>query len=237
MQDWRETYLDLFAAARSETDIFRELSIAVSHLGFEYCSFGTCVPFPISTPRFTLQSNYPNDWKTRYVGSNYFAIDPTVRHGLTQSLPLVWRTSGQTQSPEFWEDAAHHGLRHGWCMPTLSRNGPAGLVTMVRSGEPIDRCELACKEYRMRWLVHAVSGAMCPDFAAKLAPEYAVELTNREREVLKWSASGKTYVEIGMILSVDERTVKFHLVNAMRKLNATNKTEAAVKAAVLGLLW
>ncbi|WP_409364366.1 LuxR C-terminal-related transcriptional regulator [Burkholderia sp. Bp8991] len=34
-----------------------------------------------------------------------------------------------------------------------------------------------------------------------------------------------------------ERTVKFHLVNAMRKLNSANKTEAAVKAAMLGLLF
>ncbi|WP_323120312.1 autoinducer binding domain-containing protein [Burkholderia alba] len=237
MQMWRETYLDLFAAAQSEADIFRELSFAVRELGFEYCSFGTCVPFPISNPRFTLQSNYPDAWETRYVSSNYFAIDPTVRHGLTQSMPLVWRTNGQTQSPEFWEEAAHHGLRYGWSMPTLCRNGPVGLVTMVRSGEPIDRRELVSKEYRMLWLVDAVSGAMRADFATRLAPEYAVELTGREREALKWSASGKTYVEIGMIMSVDERTVKFHLVNTMRKLNAMNKTEAAVKAAMLGLLW
>jgi DNA-binding CsgD family transcriptional regulator len=103
----------------------------------------------------------------------------------------------------------------------------------VRSGEPIDPLELVSKEYRMLWLVNAVSGAMQADFAAR----YAVELTSREREALRWSASGKTYVEIGMIMSVDERTVKFHLVNTMRKLNAMNKTEAAVKAAMLGLLW
>jgi DNA-binding CsgD family transcriptional regulator len=30
--------------------------------------------------------------------------------------------------------------------------------------------------------------------------------------------------------------VKFHLVNAMRKLRASNKTEAAVKASLSGLL-
>jgi DNA-binding CsgD family transcriptional regulator len=237
MQMWRETYLDLFASARSEADVFRELSRAVKELGFEYCSFGTCVPFPISNPRFTLQSDYPRAWEDRYVSSNYFAVDPTVRHGMTQSTPLVWQADHQTQSPEFWEEAAHFGLRHGWCMPTVCRNGPIGLVTMVRSDDPIERRELASKEYRMSWLVDAVSVAMGADFAARLAPEYAVELTGREREALKWSASGKTYVEIGMIMSVDERTVKFHLVNTMRKLNAMNKTEAAVKAAMLGLLW
>ncbi|SMG00591.1 hypothetical protein BSIN_3723 [Burkholderia singularis] len=44
-------------------------------------------------------------------------------------------------------------------------------------------------------------------------------------------------MEIGKIMFIDERTVKFHLVNTMRKLNASNKTEAAVKAAMLGLLF
>ncbi|MNT93498.1 Regulatory protein SdiA [compost metagenome] len=71
----------------------------------------------------------------------------------------------------------------------------------------------------------------------RLMPEAGVNLTNREQDSLKWSATGKTYSEIGEILSVDERTVKFHLGNAMRKLNAANKTEAVVKAALMGKLF
>ncbi len=237
MHTWRETYLNSFAAAKSESEVFREFSTASRELGFEHCSFGMRVPFPISSPRFVLQSDYPDAWRERYVRDNYFAIDPTVRHGLTQSLPLTWQANGQTQSADFWEEAAHHGLRYGWCMPAGCRNGPIGLVTMVRSDEPIDERELMCKEYRMLWLVKAVNCAMGSHVAEQSAPEYAAELTSRERETLKWSAAGKTYLEIGMILSIDERTVKFHLVNTMRKLNAMNKTEAAVKAAMLGLLW
>jgi hypothetical protein len=31
--------------------------------------------------------------------------------------------------------------------------------------------------------------------------------------------------------------VTFHIGNVVKKLNATNKTAAAVRAAVLGLLW
>ncbi|MFD2883846.1 LuxR C-terminal-related transcriptional regulator [Pseudomonas lini] len=46
----------------------------------------------------------------------------------------------------------------------------------------------------------------------------------------------KTYVEISIILNIDTRTVKFHLVNSMRKLQASNKAEAAVKASLMGLL-
>ncbi|WPX16984.1 helix-turn-helix transcriptional regulator [Pseudomonas sp. 10S4] len=62
-------------------------------------------------------------------------------------------------------------------------------------------------------------------------------LTAREKETLKWTAVGKTYVEISIILNIDTRTVKFHLVNSMRKLQASNKAEAAVKASLMGLLF
>ncbi|SAL35820.1 N-acylhomoserine lactone dependent regulatory protein [Caballeronia peredens] len=237
MNAWTAKYLDSFAAAKSEADVFVQLTTAAQDLGFERCSFGLRVPLPVCKPQFALRSNYPEGWVERYVSQNYFAVDPTVRHGLSQSGPMIWRADSQTQSVDFWEEAAHFGLRHGWCMPSISRTGVIGLVTMARSSEPVEERELAGKEYQMSWLASATNATMGVHLLVQLAPEYAVELTAREREALKWSAAGKTYSEMGKVMRVDGRTVKFHLVNAMRKLNATNKTEAAVKAAMLGLLF
>lgn len=61
-------------------------------------------------------------------------------------------------------------------------------------------------------------------------------LSEREREVLRWAAVGKTSCEIGMILGVTERTINFHVASAISKLNASNKTHAAVKALLLGII-
>lgn len=61
-------------------------------------------------------------------------------------------------------------------------------------------------------------------------------LSTRELEVMRWAAEGKTSYEIGIILGLTERTVNFHVAKAIFKLNASNKTHAAVKAAVLGLI-
>jgi DNA-binding CsgD family transcriptional regulator len=71
----------------------------------------------------------------------------------------------------------------------------------------------------------------------KLVPEARVMMTAREREVLRWTAEGKTAYKISRILTVSERTVNFHINNVVNKLGATNKTQAAVKAAALGLLF
>ena len=71
----------------------------------------------------------------------------------------------------------------------------------------------------------------------KLAPETQITLTSREKEVLCWTAEGKTAYEIAHILNVSERTVNFHINNAIAKLETSNKTQAAVKATALGMLY
>lgn len=70
----------------------------------------------------------------------------------------------------------------------------------------------------------------------KLMPEAAAKLTVREIEVLRWTADGKTSSEVGEIMHISERTVNFHVTNTLLKLGAANKTGAAIKAAILGLL-
>ncbi|MDE1960346.1 MAG: helix-turn-helix transcriptional regulator, partial [Xanthomonadaceae bacterium] len=52
----------------------------------------------------------------------------------------------------------------------------------------------------------------------------------REREVLRWTAVGKTVSEIAATLGISARTVTFHITNILRKLHAANKTEAVSKA-------
>ena len=61
-------------------------------------------------------------------------------------------------------------------------------------------------------------------------------LSKREVECLKWAAAGKTDVEISLILDLSRATVRFHLRNASRKLNAVNKSQVLFKAAQLGYI-
>jgi DNA-binding NarL/FixJ family response regulator len=63
-----------------------------------------------------------------------------------------------------------------------------------------------------------------------------IRLTDREREALTWAARGKSSAEIAVILHISERTVNFHVDNAMRKLGAATRIQAAVKSVLLGLI-
>jgi DNA-binding response OmpR family regulator len=63
-----------------------------------------------------------------------------------------------------------------------------------------------------------------------------VGLRDREVETLTWAARGKTFAEIGTILSLSKRTVEFHLENARRKLGVATRTQALIKAAAGNLI-
>jgi DNA-binding CsgD family transcriptional regulator len=53
-------------------------------------------------------------------------------------------------------------------------------------------------------------------------------LSQREREVLRLASGGSTNQEIGVHLGLSVHAVKFHLASVYRKLEVSNRTEAAV---------
>jgi len=55
-------------------------------------------------------------------------------------------------------------------------------------------------------------------------------LSDREVEVLRLGAVGKSNQEIAVILSISNNTVKFHMKNIFIKLNVSNRTEAVMVA-------
>lgn len=54
-------------------------------------------------------------------------------------------------------------------------------------------------------------------------------LSEREIEILEWVRSGKTNIEIGMILQISSYTVKNHLQRVFRKINVSNRAQAVGK--------
>lgn len=95
-------------------------------------------------------------------------------------------------------------------------------------------------------LVHAVhaiaegESALSPSVAKKLvqrasggenSSDKIVEpLTERELEVLRLAAKGMSNKQIGITLSISDRTVQGHLANIYSKLHVTTRTEAVLFA-------
>lgn len=236
MDSWQETQIQSLLSAETEIDLFAALSRAANELDFEYCAYGMRMPLPISRPKLFMLNNYSQDWQQRYTQENYLIVDPTVAHGSCSVTPLVWADKVFVTCRPFWEDARAHGLRVGWAQSCHDAKGVGGLLTLARSHDDLSPKELGDRSLKMSWLAQAAHEGMAQLLVSKLMPEAAVDLSAREIEVLRWTAEGKTSRDVSEIMRIAERTVNFHVNNSLIKLGAANKTAAAIKAAMLGLL-
>ena len=114
-----------------------------------------------------------------------------------------------------------HALQAGACGYLLKRTSAAGIIGAINEvsngGAPMTS-EIARK------LVHAFqtpSGSTSPD----------VELTQREREVLKLMSEGSTDKKIAADLNLSYHTVKVHARNIYEKLHIHSRAEAVMKYA------
>ncbi|MDA8389394.1 MAG: autoinducer binding domain-containing protein [Gammaproteobacteria bacterium] len=236
MKLWLEDTLSRMHSARTENELFETLRVASRTIGFDHCAYGLRIPTNLSNPKTILFNTYPAQWRERYASADYITIDPTVRHGFVSAAPLVWTDDVFREVPEFWEDARSHGLRHGWAQSSIDSHGVRGMLTLSRSNEPLLETELRENGYQMMWLTHITHQRMSELVVRRMLPEATVALSGREKDVLRWTAEGKTSGEIGIIMHLKERTVNFHLANAVAKLSCANKTAAVARACLLGLL-
>jgi LuxR family quorum-sensing system transcriptional regulator SolR len=233
---WQDDQLQILLTEKDKYWVFDKLVDLARQLGFDHCAYGMRSPLPLSRQNIVMINNYPARWQAEYAHRNYLAVDPSVRHALTSTQPVLWSDDFFAGARDFWEDARGHGLRYGWAQPCRDPNGTLGMLTVARSGEAVSDVELQEKSNRLAWLAQVAHLAMTRVLIKKLVPEANVRLSCQETIVIRWTAEGKTTAEISVIMGLSVRTVTFHIGNVVKKLNASNKTAAAVRAAVLGLL-
>lgn len=236
MDPWQEIQIQASLTAQSDIEFFEILSRAAVSLGFEKCAYGMRIPFPISQPKIILLNNYPESWQESYIRNNYWEIDPTVAHCMKSVMPIIWSDELFSSCRSFWEEARTHGLRVGWTQSCFDSRRVGGLLTLARSCKEISHSELASNSLKMSWLAQLAHERLSRFYMQKHMPEASITLTQREIEVMRWTADGKTASEIGEIMNISFGTVNFHINNAVAKLGMANKTAAAIKAILLNLV-
>ena len=125
-------------------------------------------------------------------------------------------------------------LMNSLSFPVTGKNGDIGMLILASS---VDLCHLNTTKEQLSYTqefaqnIHQVAMHLVD----KKSTVDRQKLTQRESECLRWAAIGKTNWEIGEILGISKRTVLFHLHNAGKKLQTSNRYHTLARAVSLGL--
>ena len=105
--------------------------------------------------------------------------------------------------------------------------GAAGYILKTAEGREIVRAVRATAAGQA-----VIDPAVAPRLIARLTqPSHSGDtLTERERDVLRLAARGRTNKQIGADLAISDRTVQNHLANIYAKLEVASRTEAVTAA-------
>ncbi|MFT7578070.1 MAG: LuxR family quorum sensing-dependent transcriptional regulator [Alphaproteobacteria bacterium] len=227
--------------------------------GYGFCSFDFVDAGDTTSREPFYLGTSQEAWIDAYVSNEFVRVDPCVARVRRTNLPFVWadvmvhetRRGPKSGGQRLMEAASDFGYTEGLVIPChfrdrLGRDRSASSVFFW--SDPLQRFEFlltqkrqelhllmiyfiqACLDIRDREMKSMVSAT------ANNQGRTVGSLTDRERDVLSWAARGKTTSEIADILGLKSDTVEVYFKNNLRKLQASNRTQAVAKALVHGLI-
>ena len=208
------------------------MSRVVARFGFE----GLFVSWLRASPSqpyddLVLAAQCPCEFRAVYASRGYVQFDPNVQRALSSARPFEWSVSAcesqesqEHRVREVMRFLADFGFKRGFVVPIHNADGFEAGVGMV--GDKLD----FPPEIKPGLHLMALYAFERVRQLVVTTAEEMPSLTKREREVLAWSAQGKSAWEIGEILQLTKRTVDEHAQTAMRKLGASNRTHAVAIA-------
>ncbi|ORM74916.1 transcriptional regulator SdiA [Pantoea wallisii] len=232
---WRGETEKQFQALTEVMELKSLLQTHIEALGFDAFAFLVQHPVPFTRPRIFLFSTYPEKWLKRYESQNFYAIDPILVLCQQPGRGVEWTQDVFAEAGAFWAEANAAGLQSGFSCSAMASNRAIGILSISsqRSGQTqLRRVQLEVQLHFLAELSLRVLDRLNDSSMVVLSNDFS----QRELEILKWTAEGKTSVEISLILAISEHTVNFHQKNMQKRFNVSNKTQIACYAAAIGLI-
>lgn len=175
----------------------------------------------------------PADYVEHYVSQRHVEHDPVITELRRSLAPFTWediRTKRRLSKIEHLiiDEAKDFGADDGLVIPIVSAIGSIGLFSSCGRMPHLSQRARSALEIIGMYSYHALQRTLVQK--RREQREKNILLTAREREIMKWVATGKSDDEIAEILTIGRETVTTHVENAKRKLNATRRTYAVVQA-------
>lgn len=216
-------------------------------LGYEAMICG--VGFTIERPDQGHNGSYGHKFHALNFPLDYFydlssadgSIDSPLMQNWRRTLKPVYFENGRDDddySPEWVKTFNKYDLRNIIGHATLDRHSVVGnyfIYARLRDEVGPEQAEL------LELITPSLSLALTRAFETEECTEEfpgAVKalISNKQREILQWIYHGKTNWEISKIMEINEDTIKYHVDQAMNKLNVKTRAQAVGRALEIGAI-
>ena len=236
-----EEFITLSNGASSQEEVFALFQRALKELGYDSVVYSLLTDHPSIGRKagHGVMGNYPRDWMDYYMAKGYFAKDPIPKRAFTTAAAYTWEHVVETCSisnrqKRLMHEAEEARLKSGAAVAIYGPNFEVAGVGLASSTGGVNPSPDTLSV--LRALSHQFHFAYSQFDVPRALPARQVYLTPREREILSYSAEGKSIPVMAAILSLSGNTVNFHLKNIYAKLNVSTRQTAVVKAIRLGLI-
>jgi DNA-binding CsgD family transcriptional regulator len=240
-----ERFIEDTNKAKSSKEVTRIFECALAQFGYDrFCySLITAHPSVGLDAGHGVARNYPDDWMSHYEANQYEKKDPVPQYALANDRPFTWDSlvrlrELKPEQKKVMNEAREAGLLDGIGIPIYGRNGElAGVGMASSSGGVRPDINLLTKIRALSLQFHLVYTELEKKNCSRRDNiSRNVRLTAREKEILLWAAEGKSDAVIAELIGVSHATIRFHMNNIFKKLNANERTLATVKAIRRGLI-
>lgn len=217
---------------------------AVVHRSFSDLGFSTYVGLrvlgPAGRPMHAVMFGATHQgWEEHYAERQYARHDSVLRQLVRSVEPIIWSDlskQGRLSAIDrnIYGEAAEFGLTDGMLTPIPHLDG--SLSAVLLAGRNIDAGDAEVRSIGHLLSLHYGAVAQRLQHQAQRLADRPGRLTGRQIECLKWTRHGKSSADIGEILSISAKTVDEHLAEACSRLGVRTRTQAAVEAALMGLI-
>jgi DNA-binding CsgD family transcriptional regulator len=232
-------YQDVADAADMQTLESRLVRFA-NDLGFGIISGALILEHGAGRVSTFPYGNIPKAYQSTSENDERGKRDPVMRRLKRLSAPFVYDQSMYVseEASDLWEVQALFGYKTGIAMALHLPGGKHFLMGVDRDQPlPGDDAVVTRMMADLQLLaVHAQETAVRLLVPEAVESQYLPRLTDREIEILKWTAEGKSAWAVGQILNISEHNVKYHIKRILMKLAVGSKHQAAARAKALGLI-
>jgi LuxR family transcriptional regulator, quorum-sensing system regulator BjaR1 len=219
----------------SPPQVSAALAAAMEKFGFSALGINGLPPPGEGADPLIVSEQTPEGFRGLYIAERFYAVDHICAHARTAVEPFRYSDApfDRTESHGHWrfmQALQTFGMGRGLIVPFGRPAGMPACIWLAGQNPRLDDEAIVATQLVALFAAGKAHALAQP--AAK--PAGVSSLSKREREVLRWTAAGKTAWEISVILDLSESAVNASMAKAMLKLKAVSRVQAVVNAIRLG---